>query len=212
MAAPALLDSMARAEVRARPFRHWRLAHVLPEQMAGALAALPLEPPALGGVSGRRELHNPQRRYFAGELLARRPAARALAEALQSAPVVSAWADLAGVALAGGYLRMEYALDVDGFWLEPHTDIGAKWLTVFIQLAAPGQADLGTDLYASPTVWAERTPFVWNGATAFVPSDHSWHGFEPRPIAGVRRSIIVNYVSPDWCDREQLAFPDRPVG
>jgi hypothetical protein len=45
----------------------------------------------------------------------------------------------------------------------------------------------------------------------FVPSNSTWHGFEKRPIEGVRRSIIVNYVTNDWRAREQLAFPQQPV-
>jgi hypothetical protein len=45
----------------------------------------------------------------------------------------------------------------------------------------------------------------------FVPSKHTWHGFERRPIEGVRRSIIVNYVTNEWRAREQLAYPQTPV-
>ena len=45
----------------------------------------------------------------------------------------------------------------------------------------------------------------------FVPSNNTWHGFEKRPIHGVRRSIIVNYVTDAWRAREQLAFPHSPV-
>ncbi len=28
---------------------------------------------------------------------------------------------------------------------------------------------------------------------------------------GVRKSLIINYVTNEWRAREQLAFPDRPV-
>jgi hypothetical protein len=45
----------------------------------------------------------------------------------------------------------------------------------------------------------------------FVPSKGTWHGFERRPIQGVRRSLIVNYVTNEWRAREQLAFPEAPV-
>jgi hypothetical protein len=203
--------SLGAADGRISPFLHWRAHDVLPESAALAIAALPFAPLAHGGISGRRELHNAQRRYFAGPTLSQRPAARRIAEAFQAAPVVAVLAALTGVALTGAWLRIEYALDVDGFWLEPHTDLGVKLLTIFLQLAGPGQADLGTDLYAGPAVWAERTPFGWNAALIFAPSDCSWHGFAPRTIPGVRRSLIVNYVTDAWRAREQLAFPDRPV-
>ncbi|MBW8815633.1 MAG: hypothetical protein JF588_19620 [Caulobacterales bacterium] len=208
----AIVRSARTAERRSRPFAHWRLADVLPQTTAEELARLPLEPSPAGGDWGQRERHNDTRRYLAGEMLDAFPAARAVACAFQAPAVVAALAALTGTLLAGGFLRIEYALDVDGFWLEPHTDLGVKLLTLLVQFPAPGQEGLGTDLYWDAGRWAERTPFAWNAALAFAPSDRTWHGFEPRPIVGVRRSLLVNYVSPAWRSREQLAFPDRPVG
>jgi hypothetical protein len=45
----------------------------------------------------------------------------------------------------------------------------------------------------------------------FVPSGITYHGFEARKIDGVRKSVIINYVTNEWRAREQLAFPDRPI-
>jgi hypothetical protein len=45
----------------------------------------------------------------------------------------------------------------------------------------------------------------------FVPSAATFHGFERRPIAGVRKSMIVNFVSDEWRAHEQLAFPFSAV-
>jgi hypothetical protein len=45
----------------------------------------------------------------------------------------------------------------------------------------------------------------------FVPSNNTYHGFEKRPIKGVRTSLIINYVTNEWRAREQLAFPDAPI-
>ena len=53
--------------------------------------------------------------------------------------------------------------------------------------------------------------FANAAAMAFVPSNNTWHGFEPRPIPVVRKSLIVNYVTAEWRAREQLAYPDTPV-
>jgi hypothetical protein len=44
-----------------------------------------------------------------------------------------------------------------------------------------------------------------------VPSNITYHGFEKRKIDGVRKSIIINYVTNEWRAREQLAFPDEPI-
>ena len=34
---------------------------------------------------------------------------------------------------------------------------------------------------------------------------------EPRQIDGVRKSVIINYVTSEWRAREQLAFPNAPI-
>jgi hypothetical protein len=207
----SLLASFAAAEQREAPYRTWRLADVFPEATARALSELPIQAVELGGISGKRELHNDQRSYFAGEALDRHPVARDVAEALQSEPVAHAIMQRTGARLEGCCLRIEYAIDVSGFWLEPHTDLGVKTFTMLYYLGGEGQADLGTDLYAARDRWAERVPFDWNSAIVFVPSDNTWHGFEPRRIATPRRSVIINYVTADWRAREQLAFPDDPI-
>jgi len=209
--ATTIAASLAAAPRHDRPYRNWRLSGLFPEDVAAELAALPFAPTALHGISGRRELHNDDRRYFAGEVLADHPIAHRVAEAFQSPEVVAAFAARTGARLEGCYLRIEYALDQDGFWLEPHTDLGVKALTLLIQLPAEDQAELGTDLYEKPGAWCERAAFDWNGALLFVPSSDTWHGFEPRPIRGIRRSVIVNYVTDEWRAREQLAFPQSPV-
>jgi hypothetical protein len=210
--ADALVLGFGRAQFRAQPFPNWRFGPLFPERIAEALTAFPFDPAPLAGPSGRRELHNARRRYFSGDMLREFPVAREVAEAFQSARVVQALMMLTGALLIGAFLRIEYAVDLDGFWLEPHTDLGVKAFSLLIQLGSPGQEALGTDLYLAPDAWAERVPFYWNSALGFVPSARSWHGFEPRRIAGVRRSLIVNYVTDEWRERGQLAFADRPVG
>jgi hypothetical protein len=45
----------------------------------------------------------------------------------------------------------------------------------------------------------------------FIPANNTWQGFHKRPIQGIRRSLIVNYVGAEWRARHELAFPDQPV-
>jgi hypothetical protein len=45
----------------------------------------------------------------------------------------------------------------------------------------------------------------------FIPADNTWHGFEKRAIKGVRKSLILNYVTPEWRAREQLSYPDTLI-
>jgi hypothetical protein len=206
-----ILASFAAAERRESPYLNWRVQSVFPEATARALAELPFHAVEVDGVSGRRELHNDQRSYFAGEVLDAYPVARQVVEAFQSPRVVQAIMDQTGAKLPGTYIRIEYAIDISGFWLEPHTDLGVKSYTMLHQLGVDGQEDLGTDVYANRETWIERVPFGWNNAFVFVPSDRTWHGFETRKIKTPRRSVIINYVTDEWRAREQLAFPNDPV-
>jgi hypothetical protein len=204
--------SFANARDHDDPYRHWLLADVFPAQVAAELRHLPFSPPRLDGVSGKRELHNDKRHYFDAANNARFPQCDAVAQAFQSPEVVAVIQRRTGLDLAGAYVRLEYAQDVDGFWLEPHTDLGVKKFTMLIYLSdGPEQSDLGTDIYRAPGEWARRPPFDDNSALVFVPGHDSWHGLERRVIAGVRKSVIMNYVTDAWLAREQLAYPTIPV-
>jgi hypothetical protein len=75
----------------------------------------------------------------------------------------------------------------------------------------PQHSVLGTDIYAADKTHVGRSPFQSNAAMVFVPSDITYHGFEPRTIEGVRKSVIINYVTNDWRAREQLAYPETPI-
>ena len=117
-----------------------------------------------------------------------------------------------GIDLTGNYLRLEYAQDTDGFWLEPHTDLGVKKFTMLIYLSdEAGHDKLGTDIYSDVNTHLGSSPFAKNSAMIFIPADNTWHGFEKRTIPGVRKSLILNYVTPEWRAREQLSYPDKPV-
>ena len=203
--------SLASADRRASPFRHWLLADVLPAGMARALAGLALPPPFDGETHGKRETFNQQRLFLAGERLAD-AASGGLARAFQAPDTVRRLEAATGASLGGTFLRIEYCQDAGGFWLEPHTDIGAKRFTMLIYLSdAPGAAEWGTDLYHSAQDWAGRAPADFNRGLVFVPGADTWHGFRQRDIRGVRRSLIVNYVVPEWRARHELAFPSVPV-
>lgn len=204
-------QSLLAAPVRETPYRHWLLQGVLPADMAESLNALPFPAPALEGVSGSREIHNNTRRYIDAAAIGQHAVCRSLAEAFQDPATVAIIEDVTGARLGGCCLRIEYAQDTDGFWLQPHTDLGVKKFTLLYYLGPDGQPDLGTDVYRDADTWSHRAPFWPGGALAFVPSDRTWHGFEPRPIPVVRKSLIINYVTEAWMAREQLAFPDTPV-
>ena len=194
------------------PFRHWTVSAVLPPASCEAVLALPFAVPEMAGIAGRRETINSQRSFFSAESRTRFPVCEAVAQAFQAPQTVALIERLCAANLAGASLRIEYALDSDGFWLEPHTDIGAKLFTMLIYLSPHADAaDWGTDLFRPDGTLAARSSGAFNTALIFIPGADTWHGFIRRPIAGVRHSLIVNYVIPDWRSRHELAFPELPV-
>lgn len=195
-----------------KPYRHWLMQDILPLDQAEALHVLPVPAPTGLVYSGRRETNNNTRYYFNAEAQARFPAVRALAEAFQDARTIASIEAECGIDLTGTNLRLEYCQDTEGFWLEPHTDIGVKQYTMLIYLSkGPGSEDWGTDVYDNDMKWVHRAPSLFNSGLIFIPGTDTWHAVDRRPIDGVRKSIIINYVAPEWRARHELAYPETPV-
>jgi hypothetical protein len=208
----ALLASIESSERNETPYRHWFLQHCLPDDALDEILALPFPAPALGGVSGKRELHNNTRKYFDIENRAQHPVCEGFCQAFQDKRVTDKIASHFGAKLGGTYLRVEAAQDTNGFWLEPHSDLGVKTFTMLLYMSKdPQHRGLGTDIYDQNKKHIRASPFAPNAAMVFVPSNITFHGFEPRTIDGIRKSVIINYVTNDWRAREQLAFPDQPI-
>ena len=217
LAAPEISESVRHALgagfAPSKPFRHWLLRDVVPASLAAEICALPVAPPHVADTHGKRETNNATRTYFSPTARWNWPAAQVIADAFQTRPTIAAIEARCGVLLAGSFLRIEYCQDTHGFWLEPHTDIRVKLLTFLVYLSqSPASEDWGTDLYNPDLSPAGRAPFGAGLGLIFVPSSDTWHGFAKRPITGVRRSLIVNYVTPEWRARDELSFPDLPVG
>jgi hypothetical protein len=207
-----LHDALSAASQEDSPFRHWLLADVLPVELYRALRDLDLGPPPPAESAGRRETHNAQRLFFGTTAQVRFTAAAGLASAFQHPDTVAAIEARTGTSLRGTSLRIEYCLDTAGFWLEPHTDIGAKKFTMLIYLSdCPGAEAWGTDFLSPQGELVRRPPAHPNSAAIFIPSTDTWHGFARRPIEGIRRTLIVNFVGPEWQARHELCFPDQPV-
>ena len=210
--ATQFLASLNTSQREDAPYKHWLLKDMLPEGVCNQIIALPMVPPKIEDTLGRRETHNSTRLFFGQEQQKRYPVCAQVAQALQSAEVTTRLEQVCGVDLAGSSLRIEYCLDTDGFWLEPHTDIGAKFFTMLVYLnKSPADEEWGTDVYASPTEFVGTAPFHHNAGLIFIPGTDTWHGFRKRKITGVRKSLIVNYVTPEWRMRHELAFPETPV-
>ncbi|MGD1038320.1 MAG: 2OG-Fe(II) oxygenase [Roseiarcus sp.] len=211
--ASSLIGCFDASRFRAEPFRHWLLENILPADVCAGIDALPLTPPEIGDTRGKRETHNSSRLFFGPKHRARYSVCEALDAGFQSVAVVERIERLCDVELHKSYLRVEYCLDTDGFWLEPHTDIGAKLFTMQVYLSSePGSEAWGADILDSSLNLVAAAPSKRNAGLIFIPGGDTWHSFRPRPIDGVRRSLIINYVKPEWRSRHELAFPDRLAG
>lgn len=206
------MDAVRRSRREERPYRHWRLANVFPESLCTGILTLPIVPPALGRTDGTRASYNNRRSFITPLLRQKFPACAALAEALQQPEVARLMAGTCDIPVRGSFLRMEYIQDIDGAWLEPHRDIPEKLFSMVVYLfTGPDAAEWGTDIYDAERQWIGRSSGEFNSGVIFVPGPATWHGFNPRPIVGVRRLMEINYVRSDWRDRDQLSFPDRPI-
>jgi hypothetical protein len=206
------VQALAAAERLEQPFRRWKLKNILPEAMCTGILTLPIAPAVvLVDTKGQRATFNQQRTFFTPHLRELYPAISVLSDAMQRPEVARQFEATCGIAAAGGHLRIEYIQDLDGMWLEPHCDIPEKLFSMVIYFCTgPYAKDWGTDIYDSERKWVGRASAEFNSAVIFIAGPNTWHGFDPRPIHGVRRLMEINYVR-GWRDRDQLAFPDRPI-
>jgi hypothetical protein len=204
------LSCLAHADTQSYPFAHWVLSDILPVAWLDALAALPFAPPDGAVFNGQRESNNALRVYFTPQIQNEFATCHDIVEVFNDPAVLQKLQNITGVDVAAGQLRIEYCQDVDGFWLEPHRDISVKLFTMLIYVSDdPNLFDAGTDIYDDTPEHnlVASVPYEKNRGLIFIPGSNSWHGFSKRPINGLRKSLIINYVSPDWRAVEELAFP-----
>lgn len=205
------INSLQAATRDEKPYLRWYLKEVFPESVCTAILVLPIAPPLLGNTDGTRGTYNDKRTFFTPDLREQFPICEKLCQALQSFEVARQFEKTCGIEADGTFLRLEYMQDLDGMWLEPHRDIPEKVFSMVIYFCSgPHAKDWGTDIYDDQKKWVKRSTPDFNSAAIFKSGPNTWHGFEPRPIIGVRRLMEINYVR-NWKARDQLAFPNQPI-
>lgn len=202
-------DALQTADRREIPYKHWILQEALPSETVHAITALPFAPPADMHFNGKRETNNSKRIYFTRTNQDQFPACRECAIAFNSPQMRETISRITGADLAGSALRIEYCQDTGDFWLEPHTDISVKKLSLLIYLSDnPALENCGTDVYDDTPQHnlVYSAPYAMNKALLFLPAANTWHGFSRRYINGIRKSLIVNYVAPQWRDTWELSY------
>ncbi len=205
------INSLRAAKREEKPYLRWYCKDAFPTELCTAILVLPIAPPLLGDTDGTRGTYNNKRTFFTPELRAQFPVCEKLALALQRPDVARQFEETCGIEANGTFLRLEYMQDLDGMWLEPHRDIPEKVFSMVIYLCTgPYAKDWGTDIYDDQKKWVKRGDAEFDSAVIFKAGPNTWHGFEPRPIMGVRRLMEINFVR-NWRARDQLAFPDQPI-
>lgn len=202
-------EKIRNASYYAAPYPHWIMMDFLPAFICDSLVAwMPDSAAVAGDIQGRRENHNKDRVFVTPEKQKEDAGCAALAQIFESQTVRNCFSTLTGCDLSDTWLRLELCLDKAGFWLEPHTDIGAKKLTLLLSLSvAEGAENWGTDVMTPDGKVFKRSPGTFNSALLFIPSQETWHGYEKRPMQGIRRTLILNYVDASWRAKHELAFP-----
>ncbi|HEY7670075.1 MAG TPA: 2OG-Fe(II) oxygenase [Hyphomicrobium sp.] len=206
--AESFLACLARAKHVTEPFDYWLLDGALPEGDVDAIANLPIATPKEVVFNGRRETNNSSRMFFGKEAQEQYPVCRRVVEGFKDPRVIGEIEAETGASLSGTRLRVEYCQDAPGFWLEPHTDIAVKKFTMLVYLLDdPALKMAGTDVYEGPPDYKYVTtaPYGRNLGLIFIPGKNTWHGVGHHPLEALRKSIIINYVTPDWRDTFELA-------
>jgi len=207
-----IIDALRRSERRKIPYETFHLSEVLSPPICSFLSELQIEPPVLGNTDGTRDSYNDKRLFITPEIRTKYSGFDELAQAFQRPDVAHQFEKTLGIKLINeSYLRMEYIQDTDGMWLEPHRDVPDKLFSMVLYLCTgPEAKDWGTDIYDDQKRWVGRSQADFNTAVIFRAGPNTWHGFEPRPIIGIRRLMEINYVQ-NWRDIEQLSFPDEKI-
>lgn len=206
--AESFLACLRGARHETSPFDYWLLENPLPAGACEAIADLPFPPPEGAVFNGRRETNNAQRAYFTPGNQAEFEVCRRVVEGFQDPSVKQAIEAVTGTDLSDSHLRVEYCQDTDGFWLEPHTDISVKKFTMLVYLSDdPKLANAGTDILEGPPdfKYVGSAPYGKNKGVIFIPGKNTWHGVGHHPIKGLRKSIIINYVTSAWREKWELA-------
>lgn len=207
-----LLDALEQANVQEEPYQHFLVSDLFDSQLVDDVLEIPFVPLELNYEKGSREEFNNVRRYINPEVIETFPAAERLAEIFLSPEIIGKIEEMGNVILKDSLLRIEYAIDTDKFWLKPHSDLGVKLVTILIYLSKDADAQgWGTDIFYDEERYHSTVPYESNSALMFIPADDTWHGFNPRTIAGVRKTLIINYVTPEWRNRHELVHPTEFV-
>ena len=201
-----VIDNLKKVKFESNPFNHWIYNKVLPEDTVDELLKIPIDPPKISFYSGKRETNNQTRTFFNEENCKKYFILKDIVKIFNHSNIILQLSNICGRNLTKGKLRIEYTMDTGDFWLEPHLDIKEKLLTFLVYLSKdPRSIEWGTTIYNSDLSFHSKAPYKSNLGLMFMAGTDTWHGVPKQNIQGVRRNIIINYVTSDWKSVHELA-------
>jgi len=193
-------------ESKYEPFKHWLFDDVLPEETINELLKLPLPVPVIENHTGKRESQNKTRIFFNEKFCKKHLVAKNVTYIFNHPSIILQLTNICGRDLTKGKLRIEYTLDAGDFWLEPHCDIKEKLLTFLIYLSKdPNSNEWGTTIYNRDLSFHSKASYKSNTGLMFMSGEDTWHGVPKQNIQGIRKNLIINFVTRDWRSNHELA-------
>jgi hypothetical protein len=156
--------------------------------------------------TGKRESYNHSRIFFNEQCCNKYPVAKNIVHVFNHPSIISKLSNICGRDLTKGKLRIEYTLDTGDFWLEPHRDIKEKLLTFLVYLSKDSNSsEWGTTIYNRDLSFHSKAPYKSNMGLMFMSGEDTWHGVPKLNIQGIRKNLIINYVTRDWKSNHELA-------
>jgi hypothetical protein len=199
-------ENLSKVISKSEPFKHWVYNGVLLEETVDELLKLNLPMPKIEKHTGKRESQNQSRTFFNEEYCYKYSVFNDIAQVFNHPSIISQLGNITGRDLTKGKLRIEYTLDTGNFWLEPHLDIKEKLLTFLVYLSKnPNSSEWGTTIYNPDLSFHSKAPYKSNMGLMFMAGKDTWHGVPKQNIQGIRKNIIINYVTNDWKSVHELA-------
>lgn len=208
----SFLKAWENTKLETTPYPHYVIKNAFTPALIEDTKNLPYETYDLNYVDGSREEFNKYRQYLTPEVIEKNDCAKEIANVFLSKDVISFIEKKGNISLKDTLLRIEHTIDRKNFWLNPHTDLGVKKFTALLYLSSGEEMDSwGTDIYYNAHKHCKKVPYSPNTMLIFFPTDKTWHGFEPNNITGTRRTFIINYVTTEWKNRQELVHPTKTV-
>ena len=199
-------ENLKKVMPKSDPFNHWLYDGVLLDETIDELLNLKLPLPKIEKHTGKRESQNQTRIFLNKECCNKHSVAKNVANVFNHPSIISKLSNICGRDLTKGKLRIEYTLDTGDFWLEPHLDIKEKLVTFLIYLSKdPGSSEWGTTIYNRDLSFHSKAPYKSNMGLMFMAGEDTWHGVPKQNIQGIRKNLIINFVTKDWKSINELA-------